>query len=443
MVSPSSQYLHNWHIDLIASKLEQCRRGEIKRLIINIPPRYMKSICASVAFPAWLLGHDPSCQIICASYGQELASKHARDTRSVMESIWYRSLFSARLHPRKASVEEFVTTQSGMRMATSVGGVLTGRGADFLIIDDPLKPDEAISQSQRNAVNQWYDGTLYSRLNDKAQGCIILIMQRLHEEDLVGHVLAQEGWETVVLPAIAEVPEEYVYQSIFGTHRKYCVVGELLHKEREPQAVIEHMRATIGEYHFAGQYQQSPAPLGGGMIKTDWFARYKEAPIDIEHIYQSWDTANKATEMSDYSVCSTWGVKHKQYYLLNVYRERLEFPALKRAVIAQAERWKAKTVLIEDRASGTQLIQDLRHEYQMPVIAILPEQDKASRMMAQTAVIESGLVFIPESAPWLTAFLHELSCFPNGKRDDQVDSVSQFLNWHRRHSACVPRISRL
>ena len=181
-VSPGSRYQHNWHVDLIASKLEQCRRGEIKRLIINIPPRNMKSICASVAFPAWLLAHDPTCQIICASYGQDLANKHSRDTRAVMESAWYRKLSGTRITPKKNAVEEFATTRGGMRMATSVGGVLTGRGADVIIvIDDPLKPDEAVSESQRLSVNQWYDSTLYSRLNDKANGCIILIMQRLHD----------------------------------------------------------------------------------------------------------------------------------------------------------------------------------------------------------------------------------------------------------------------
>jgi hypothetical protein len=194
-VSTSSDYRHNWHIDLIASKLEQCRKGEIKRLIINIPPRNLKSICASVAFPAWLLAHDPSAEIICASYGQELSHKHAMDTRNVMQSYWYQQLFPARLDKRKTALEDFMTTKGGVRIATSVGGALTGRGGGFLIIDDPLKPTEAVSETQRNQVNNWYDGTLYTRLNDKVSGCIIIIMQRLHEDDLVGHVLEQEGWE--------------------------------------------------------------------------------------------------------------------------------------------------------------------------------------------------------------------------------------------------------
>ncbi|MDG1287766.1 MAG: hypothetical protein P8P30_09435 [Rickettsiales bacterium] len=216
-VSNAKQYQHNWHIDLISSKLEQCRKGEIKRLIINIPPRNLKSICASVAFPAWLLGHNPRTEIICASYGQELSQKHAMDTRNVMQSHWYHQLFATRLDKRKTAIEDFMTTKGGVRMATSVGGALTGRGGDFLIIDDPLKPTEAVSEAQRKHVNEWYDGTLYSRLNDKVNGCIIIIMQRLHEDDLVGHVLEQEGWEVVSLPAICETPEELSYSDLFGT----------------------------------------------------------------------------------------------------------------------------------------------------------------------------------------------------------------------------------
>ena len=167
------------HIELIAAKLDACRQGQVRRLIINVPPRHLKSLCASVAFPAWCLGHDPAAQIICASYGQDLADKFARDCRRIMASTWYLQLFSTRLGDRHP-VHDFATTAQGTRMATSVGGVLTGRGADMIIIDDALKPDEALSESRRNAVNEWYDNTLLSRLNDKARGCIIIIMQQLH-----------------------------------------------------------------------------------------------------------------------------------------------------------------------------------------------------------------------------------------------------------------------
>jgi hypothetical protein len=190
-LNPQTQFLPNWHIEVIASELEACRRGDTTRLITNVPPRSLKSFCASVAFPAWLLGHNPSAQIICASYSQDLANKHSLDCRSLMASPWYRSLFPTRLSRERQAVDEFQTTQKGFRVATSVGGTLTGRGGDFMILDDPLKPDEALSETQRKAVNEWYDHTLFSRLNDKRTGRIIIIMQRLHEDDLVGHVLGQ------------------------------------------------------------------------------------------------------------------------------------------------------------------------------------------------------------------------------------------------------------
>jgi hypothetical protein len=189
-LNPETTYLHNWHIDIIAAALEECRLGKLTRLIINVPPRSLKSHMASISFPAWVLAQNPAAQIICASYAQDLADKLAGDCRSLMMSQWYQELFPAtRLATRRPAVHDFMTTEKGTRLATSVGGVLTGRGADFIIIDDPLKPDEALSEVQRRNVNDWYDHTLISRLNDKRTGCIILIMQRLHEDDLVGHVL--------------------------------------------------------------------------------------------------------------------------------------------------------------------------------------------------------------------------------------------------------------
>ncbi len=194
----------------------------------------------SVAFPAFVLGHNPSAQIICASYGQDLANKHSSDCRTLMTSGRYRSLFPTRLAPQKQSVQEFVTTQNGFRLATSIGGVLTGRGADFVIIDDPLKPDEALSETQRKAVNEWYDHTLYSRLNDKQTGCIIIIMQRLHEDDLVGHVLEQEAWDLVRLSACFNTA------TICSTENRFRFIRKILLRrilaKTNPQTVL-----TFGE----------------------------------------------------------------------------------------------------------------------------------------------------------------------------------------------------
>ena len=433
-LNPETEFKPNWHIEVIAAELEECARGETTRLIINVPPRSLKSQAASVAFPAWLLGQNPSAQIICASYGQDLANKHAMDCRAVISSSFYRSIFPTRLSSQRQAVQEFMTTQKGVRLATSVGGVLTGRGADFIIIDDPLKPDEALSETQRNAANAWYDHTLYSRLNDKNTGCIILIMQRLHEDDLVGHVIGQGNWKVLRFPAIAEEDETYAIQTTLGPRQFRRRVGEALHPGRESLEMLQNIREIQGEYNFAGQYQQAPAPLGGGMVKAGWFKTYKQSdlPAKYETVVQSWDTANKATELSDFSVCTTWGLKDRNIYLLHVFRRRLDYPNLKRAVEEQALAYKPKTILIEDKASGTQLIQELVHGGVHGVQRYEPNMDKSQRLHTASSSIENGFVYLPEKAEWLPEYLHELTTFPNSKHKDQADSTSQALDWVRQ-----------
>jgi predicted phage terminase large subunit-like protein len=430
-LNPCAEFLTNWHHEVIASKLEACRQGKLRRLIINVPPRSLKSLAASIAFPAWVLGHNSAAQLLCISYAQDLSDKFARECRSIMTSDWYKRTFSTRLSAQKQSVEEFVTTVNGYRLATSVGGVITGRGADFIIIDDPLKPEDAESEALRKATNQWYDNTLFSRLNDKRTGCIILIMQRLHEDDLVGHVLAQESWELLRFPAIAEAAEQFVVTTPSGVRTFTRQEGDVLHPEREPLMLLQNIRKTLGERNFAGQYQQAPAPPEGTLVKQEWFRRYAphEQPKRFEQVIQSWDTANKVSELSDYSVCTTWGIRVKQIYLLDVFRQRLEFPELKRAVKQRAALFKAGVILIEDRASGTQLIQELRSEGLHQVKACKSAKDKVMRMHAQTPKIEGGFVYLPREAPWLPEYLHELTTFPGAKYDDQADSTSQALEW--------------
>jgi predicted phage terminase large subunit-like protein len=433
-LNPRTPFAMNWHVELIAAKLAAVRAGLIRRLIVNLPPRHLKSHLASIAFPAWCLGHDPSAQILCVSYAQDLADKLSRDCRRILASDWYQRLFPTRLAPKHQAVPEFETTALGSRVATSVGGVLTGRGADIIVIDDPLKPEEALSQTQRQAANEWYDHTLYSRLNDKLAGAIVLIMHRLHEDDLAGHVLTQEPWEVVRIPAIADEDEVHLAETIFGCQSFCRKAGEVLHAEREPPEMLEQIRRTLGEYNFAGQYQQAPSPQGGGMIKSAWFRRYAEGerPDEFDRVVQSWDTANKASELSDFSVCTSWGIKGKDLYLLHVLRRRMEYPELKRAVIEQCEAFGASVVLIEDKASGTQLIQELIDYGVHAVTRYQPQSDKIMRMHAQTAMIENGFVHLPKEAAWLPEYLHELTVFPKGKHDDQVDSTAQMLDWLKR-----------
>lgn len=436
-LNPTTKYLDNWHIAEMASSLEGSRRGSTRRLIINLPPRNLKSHAVSVAFPAWILGHNPSAQIICASYAQELATKLAIDCRSVMTSRWYQRLFPTRLSSERQAVADFRTTQRGFRMATSVGGTLTGRGADFIIIDDPLKPDEAPSDAERKKVNEWFDHTLYSRLNDKRSGCIIVVMQRLHEDDLVGHVLGKEPWTLLRFPAIAEEDESHVFDTPYGERRIVRRIGEALHPDREPLEVLTRIRESIGDYSFAGQYQQAPAPLGGGLVKQEWFKIYAERdkPSSFEMILQSWDCACKVSELNDYSVCTTWGLKDKHLYLQHVYRMRLAYPDLKRVVREQANAFNASAILTEDKSAGTQLIQELVGEGVHAIKRYVPTMDKTIRMHSVSSTIENGFVHLPEKASWLGEYLHELASFPKAKFDDQEDSTSQALDWFKNEGA--------
>ena len=428
IVSPADSFLPNWHIDLLADHLMRCHRGEIKRLIITVPPRSLKSICASVAFPAWVLGKDPSRRIICASYSSELAAKLARDCKAVMESEFYRRIFPNTILKRAAELD-LETTRKGVRFATSVGGTLTGRGGNIVVIDDPMKPQEAMSEVKRLAVQQWYDGTLYSRLDSKKDDVIILVMQRLHVDDLVAHVLEKEHWVHLDLPAIAECSQAFALGDGRRFHRKF---GDVLHPEREPAAVLDAIKATIGSFNFSAQYQQRPAPEEGNLVKWSWFRTYDHLPaIGAEgRIIQSWDTASKAGELNDYSVCTTWLKLGDDYYLMDVTRERLEYPYLKKLVVALARKFDAHTVVVEDKGSGTQLIQDLRRErIGIRPIGFKPDADKVTRMSNQSAKIEAGHVWLPREAPWLGDFKEEMLAFPYGRFDDQVDSVSQFIAW--------------
>ena len=271
-------------------------------------------------------------------------------------------------------------------------------------------------KSQRNAVNDWYEHTLLTRLNDKRNGCIIIIMQRLHEDDLVGHVLKTDNWKVLRFPAIAEDNEIHEIRSFDKTRTITRKPGEALHPEREPLETLNALREVLGEYQFAGQYQQAPAPLAGGMIKGHWFQRYAphQLPQKFDIVFQSWDTANKADEINDFSVCTTWGVVDKHLYLLDVFRNRMEYPELKRTIVRLAELYKAQHVVIEDKASGTQLLQDLKNDGFDRATAFESIGDKEMRMFNVTSTIENGFVHIPETAEWVEPYLYELMVFRTG-----------------------------
>lgn len=428
-LAPGQPFVDNWHLEAIAYQLERVRRGEIRRLIINMPPRSLKSIMASVAFPAYALGLDPSRRIICVSYSADLAKKLSNDHRAVVESEWYRSTFPAtRIGPYKNSETEIELTRRGFRLATSVGGTLTGRGGDIIVIDDLLKPDDALSETKRNAANQWFVNTLLSRLDDKRTGAIVIVMQRVHMDDLCGFLLGQsEEWEVLSLPAIAE---HDAVVPIWGGRVYSRKAGEALCAIREPLRVLEALKQQIGSDAFSAEYQQAPTPPGGAMVKRDWIKRYTELPPKNDQFLtlQSWDTASKGGPDNDWSVCTTWIVtKDKRWFLVDVWRARVDYPALKAKVNALAKTWSARRVLVEDAGAGTALVQELKREIS-GIIGVQPIGDKVSRMAVASAKFEAGQVLLPERAAWLADLEAELFAFPGARHDDQCDSISQALH---------------
>lgn len=427
-LAPGAAFHMNWHIRAIAHALEQVRLGRIKRLIITMPPRSLKSLMCSIAFPAFVLGHDPTKRFIVASYGADLAIKLGNDFRTIVNMPQYDAIFPAmRISTMKNTQAEVVTTLNGFRLSTSVDGPLTGRGGDFIIIDDPIAALAAASQKAREHVLNWYVSALLSRLDDKKNGAIVLVMQRLHEDDLAGFLLrSSDEWTVLNLPAIAQKDEQIPIGNNAFHHRRE---GEVLHPEREPMAVLESLRAELGADIFEAQYQQQPVAPRGVMIDRDWVQRYDQLPTPpARRILQSWDIASKEGAENDWSVCTTWLIWNKHYYLIDVLRGRFDYPTLKERVVSHAKLHKPCTILIEDAGVGTALVQDLK-KASFSVVAIKPEHDKKTRMSIQSAKFSSGRVFFPRQAPWLATLELELFAFPRGRHDDQVDSISQALGY--------------
>jgi len=427
----ATKFIPNWHIQAMCYELECMIRGENLRLVITMPPRHLKSITVAVALSAWLLGRDPSTKIIVASYGLDLARKHAFDCRRVMESAWYRKLFPrTRLAARGNTHDEFRTTFGGGRKAVSIGGAVTGHGADWIIIDDLMKAGEANSPVELERAQTFIESSLMTRFNNYEQGRLVAVQQRLHELDPAGHLLAKGTFRHLNLPAIAE--EETKIQI---SRRRFHIrrTGEALFPEWMSLEALHRLKKEQGAAAFAMQYQQNPISAEGSALQWEWFGVYDTPPPRqrTELLVQSWDTATSADSRSNYSVCTTWGFCEEKWYLLDVVRRQLSFPELKQQALALVSHWNPDKVLIEDAMSGRPLLQELRDgdRGRGRYVAITPKLDKVTRFAAALAPIEEGVVLLPREAHWLPGFKRELQGFPRSAHDDQVDSVSQFLTW--------------
>lgn len=438
-----------WHLERFAEAVEA---GESPRLMVMMPPRHTKSTIASQRFPVWGMGRY-QWEIILATYGQDLANDHSRDAREIARGERSRNVFP-HIAPQKQEKSAFyadyrradvdqvkawttgdVTNAEGFAVrgryrAVGVGGPLTGKGAKVLIIDDPIKDrSEANSANVRESVWRWYTSTAYTRL--APGGGVLVVQTRWHEDDLAGRLLRASAdgtgdkWTVVNFPAIAE-RDEYGPQRQLRRH-----AGEALHPTRYPLESLERIRA-INSYDFASLYQQRPVPEGGGRIKADWLRNsYRMVPAEADRPIHSWDTAIKAGEMNDYTVCHVAQTHEQRVYLTDVLRRRMEFPELLAAVKSLAMRDNPRAVLIEDKGSGQQLIQMLKRDpsWRWSVIPVTPKVDKITRMDAVTPWLESGRVWIPDAAPWLVEWMTELLGFPVAAHDDQIDSLSQLLDY--------------
>src|SRR5712675_2159992 len=428
VLRPTTPFKPNWHIDAMAHKVSQVASGEVKRLIIAVPPRHLKSIIASVALPAWYLGHNPSERVVCVSYSADLAKTHANDFRRVVKDPLYQAVFP-RMRVERDTDAEIQTTLRGRRYATSIGGTLTGRGGDLTIIDDPLKPGDALSDVTREGVIEWYRSTLVTRPDDKQVARILVVMQRIHVDDLVGYLLESDaGFEVLSLPAIAQSTTTY---DLGGGRTHTREKGDLLHPTHEPAEVLRDIKKNMGSMQFSAQYQQAPEPAGGKIIKRKMLRSYstvERRPTD--RIVLSWDIALSEQEAGHYSACVVLLNRGDLYYVLEVVRGKFPFDKLKEKIIEVKQHYgRAASLVIEESAISHGLIQSLREKH-INVVDIKPDRDKQSRLISQIDLFEGGSVLLPKDAPWLEEFVSELLSFP-GRHDDQVDALSQGLAWRR------------
>jgi predicted phage terminase large subunit-like protein len=427
VVRPNALFKPNWHLEALAHKLSQVAAGEVKRLIVTMPPRNLKSLFASVALPAWFLGHNPSERVVAVSYSDMLARVHANDFRRLVNDSTYQATFPAMRLARDTD-REIVTTLRGKRYATSIEGTLTGLGGNLVIIDDPLKQDEAHSEAVRARTVEWYRSTLLSRPDDKQVARIVLVMQRVHQDDLAGYLEEQGGFEILNLPAIA--PRTRSYE--LGAGRSYTrQQGELLHPSHEPASVLVELKREMGPIAFSAQYQQSPIPPGGTIIKRKWLTTYEMVPPHQpgDQLIMSWDIALSEEEKGDYCAGVVLLRRGEVFFVLEVIRDRLRFDDLKRRIMDVKRRYRSPTLLIEDSPISKGLIQSLE-ESSINVTTYQPKTDKRQRLIAQSDLFAGGSVRLPKRAPWLEGFIAELLAFP-GRHDDQVDALTQGLAWGR------------
>lgn len=456
ILEPSTPYIHNWHVDAISEHLEAVSSGEIRNLIINIPPRMMKSLAVSVFWPVWCWIDNPSTRFLTASFRTSLAQRDAVKSRTLITSEWYQKRWgnSFRLSSDQNVKSRYENDRQGFRLITSVQSSVIGEGGDVRILDDPHDSKKIHSRIVREADLQWIKQSWGSRVNDPETSREVLVMQRLHQEDCTGYYLSLGGYEHLVLPMEYE-PNRRCFTSIgFEDPRMYD--GELLFSQRFSQETINKEKLRLGGYGTAGQLQQRPSPEEGGIIKSQWFKFWKtsdvdgvvkiydgrnvierkamELPHDFDNIIQSWDMSFKGNENSDYVVCQVWAAKDANKFLLYQLRKKLNMPETIEAVKMVSQRFPSAYVkLIEDKANGPAVIDMLSSAIE-GMIPITPKDSKVSRLNGVSPMFEAGNVYIPHTgiADWVEEYMQNFKDFPNAMYDDEVDATTQALQYLRQ-----------
>lgn len=398
------------HLQLLAEKLMAVERGEIKRLMVFMPPRHGKSNLASEVFPAWYLGRRPNHQVLFTTYGQDLADGFGRKVRNAVgDPKHVRSFPECVLSADSASSKRFNTEAGGVYYAVGAGGAVTGRGADLLLIDDPLKNrEEADSRLMRDKLWDWYASTAYTRL--MPGGAVVLIQTRWHEDDLAGRLLnGPENWEIINLPAVAE------HGDMLGRD-----VGRALWPEQYPIEVLDSIKATIGEREFAALYQQRPSPLEGALFRRDWIGR-QVAPRSGMRVAMGVDLALSTKQGADYTALVVIGRdEFGKLYVLDAVRERVDFPSALRLIRNMADKWSPKAIAIEQVAYQAVVVQELLRQTTLPIRGVTPDKDKVTRAQPLALRYEQGLVHHAQLPSW---FEDELLAFPQSQHDDAVDAL--------------------
>jgi len=432
-IEPGVPFKDNWHLQAVSEHLQAVKEGEIKRLIINVPPRHMKSISVAVALPAWTWASQSSKKFLFASYAASLSIRDSVKCRRLIDSPWYKAHFGDKfkLTDDQNQKQRFENDQTGYRIATSVGGALTGDGGDIIAIDDPHNSIEADSSKVREGVLEWWDQAMQTRLNDPKTGAFVIIMQRLHEQDLTGHILANQlkgEWDHLMLPARYEVGAPNPMRSSLGFTDPRTEEGELLWPDRMDEKTLTNLERSLGSYAAAGQLQQRPSPKGGGILKASWWVPWeKEELPEVSYVIQSWDTAFETKESSSYSARTTWGVFKKDGYdcliVLEAWYDKVNYPELRKLAQEAYDDWEPDAVLIEKKASGASLLADLRMAG-VPVLAYSPDRDKVARAHAASALLEDGRIYYPKRK-WAEDLISICAAFPAAKNDDLVDTATQ------------------